>query len=145
MSSTSSSHHPVGPVDVIDADTFDSVCDDVAGHLNAQMGRLLDVTIWLTNADKRDWQGDGLWTPQQYLAWRCGIGPHLASNLVDAAKRAHELPVAIGALRAGELSFDQLMPIVRSIPAWADGQVTSLATRLTVTQIRRLVRDTDWA
>ncbi|MGA9278057.1 MAG: DUF222 domain-containing protein [Ilumatobacter sp.] len=129
---------------MIDSDTFESVCDDVAGHLNAQMGRLLDLTIWLTDADKRDWQGDGLWTPQQYLAWRCAIGPHLARNLVAAARRADELPVAIDALRRGELSFDQLMPIVNTIPAWADGQVTSLATRLTVTQIRRLVRDTDW-
>lgn len=144
MSSSSNSHQPSGPADVIDADTFDEVCDDVAGHLNAQMGRLLDLTIWLVNADTRDWQGDGLWTPQQYLAWRCAISPQLASNLVAAAERAHELPVAIDAMRRGEMSFDQLMPIVRTVPAWADTQVTSLATRLTVTQIRRLVRRTDW-
>ena len=42
------------------------------------------------------------------------------------------------------MSLDQLMPIVRSVPAWADEQAVSLATRLTVSQTRRMVRETDW-
>jgi hypothetical protein len=130
--------------DEIDADSLGPLCDEVAGHLNAQMGRLLDLTMWLVNADTRDWQGEGLWTPQQYLAWRCGIGPTAASNLVAAAKRSAELPLTLDALRAGEVSFDQVMPIIRTVPGWADAQIISLARRLTVTQIRRLVRSTDW-
>lgn len=135
---------PVASGAEIDAESFGRQFDEAAGHLNAQMGRLLDLTIWLVNADSRDWQGEGLWTPQQYLSWRCGISPSLASNLVAAAKRSTELPLTLDALRAGEVSFDQVMPIVRTVPGWADGQVISLARRLTVSQIRRLVRSTDW-
>ena len=134
---------PSGPVDVIDADGVDALFDEVAGHLNAQTGRLIDLTIWLL-ANMQEWQGDGLWTPNQYLAWRCGVGPSMASNIVAAAGRAKELPVAIEAVRRGELSLDQLMPIVRRVPDWADEQVVSLATPLTVSQIRRLVARTDW-
>ena len=123
--------------------SFESLLDDVAGHLNAQHGRLIDLTVWLL-AHPEEWQGDGLWTPNQYLAWRCGIGPALASNVIAAAERAAELPAAIEAVRRGEMSLDQLMPIVRSVPAWADEQAVSLAKRLTVSQTRRMVKETDW-
>jgi len=132
-----------GPVDVIDGDSLDSLLDEVAGQLNAQTGRLLDLTAWLLS-HPNEWQGEGLWTANQYLAWRCGIGPALAANLVAAAERAEELPAAFDAVRAGELSFDQLMSIVRKVPAWADGQATSLVKRLTVSQARRMVARTDW-
>ncbi|MEP1123967.1 MAG: HNH endonuclease signature motif containing protein [Ilumatobacter sp.] len=122
----------------------DALVDDVAGHLNAQHGRLIDVTIWLL-ANKQEWQGDGVWTPAQYLAWRAGVSPTTASNLVKVAERSHEFPVAIEKVRRGEMSLDQLMPIVRTVPGWADAQVTSLAHKLTVSQIRRLVSETNWA
>ncbi|WP_040495927.1 DUF222 domain-containing protein [Ilumatobacter nonamiensis] len=145
MSSTTVAEVPSGPVDVIDSTTFQGLCDDIAGHLNAQMGRMLDLTIWLLDPDnEHSWAAHDVWRPQQYLAWRCGIGPSLADNLVAAAERADDLPQSIDALRRGELSFDQLMPIVRNIPAWADDQVVSLAKKLTVSQVPRLVKNTDW-
>lgn len=128
----------------IDRSNFDALIDDAAGHLNAQHGRLIDLAIWLV-ANTSEWQGDGLWTPAQYLAWRAGISPAMASNLVAVAERADEVPIAIDKVRSGEMSFDQLLPIVRHTPAWADAQITSLAHRLTVSQVRRLVRETDWA
>ena len=143
MSSGGAGATPTGPVDAIDGSSFESLLDDVAGHLNAQHGRLIDLTVWLL-AHPEEWQGDGLWTPNQYLAWRCGIGPALASNVIAAAERAAELPTAIGAVRCGEMSLDQLMPIVRSVPSWADEQAVSLAKRLTVAQTRRMIRETDW-
>lgn len=128
----------------IDQSNVDALVDDVAGHLNALHGRLIDVTIWLL-ANKHEWQGDGLWTPGQYLAWRTGVSPAVAASLVAAAERSHEFPVALDKVRRGEMSLDQLMPIIRKVPAWADAQVTSLAHKLTVSQVRRLVSDTDWA
>ncbi len=130
--------------EIVDSSNVDAVVDDVAGHLNAQHGRLIDVTIWLL-ANTNEWQGDGLWTPEQYLAWRAGVSPTMASNLVKVAERADELPAAIDKVRRGEMSLDQLMPIVRKVPGWADAQVTSLAHRLTVSQVRRLVNETNWA
>ena len=144
MSENRASESPDGPVDLIDAASFEPLLDDVAGQLNAQHGRLIDLTIWLL-AHPEAWQGDGVWTATQFLAWRCGIGPSLASNVIAAAERADELPAAIATVRRGEMSLDQLMPIVRKVPAWADEQAVSLVKRLTVSQTRRLVAETDWA
>jgi hypothetical protein len=45
----------------------------------------------------------------------------------------------------GVLSLDQLMPIVRKAPAWGDAQLASLAPRLTVAQVQRVCRDSDWS
>jgi Domain of unknown function (DUF222) len=129
--------------DHVDASTISSLHDDVAGHLNAQHGRLLDLTVWLL-ANPVAWQGDGVRTVAQYLGWRCGIGPSTARNLVVAAERAGELPVSIDAVRRGELSLDQLMPIVRKVPAWANAEMASLAKRLTVSQISRTVNRMNW-
>jgi hypothetical protein len=112
---------PSGRGDLIDRASFELILDEVSGHLNAQHGRLIDLTVWLL-AHPAEWQGDGLWTPNQYLAWRCGIGPTLASNVIAVAERAADLPAAIAAVRRGEMSLDQLMPIVRSVPAWADAR-----------------------
>ncbi len=117
--------------------------DEVAGHLNAQHGRLIDLTAWLL-ANRQEWQGDGLWTPSHYLAWRCGVSPATARKIVDVAKRVDELPESIELVRRGELSLDQLMPIVHKAPAWADGQAASLAPRITVSQVQRVCRDTNW-
>jgi len=134
---------PVGPVDVIDGDSFEGLLDEVTGQLNAQVGRLLDLAIW-ADANPGGWKGEGVWKLSQFLAWRAGVSPAMAANLVSAAERADELPHAVDAVRRGEMSLDQLMPIVRSVPAWADLQATSLAVRLTVPQVRRLVKETDW-
>lgn len=109
---------------------------DIAGHLNAQHGRLIDLASRLI-ADPVAWAGEGMWTPEQFLVWRCGIGAPLARRVVAAARRAGELPVSIGAVRCGELSIDQLGSIVRHVPGWADEQAVSLAKRCSVGQIQR--------
>jgi len=117
--------------------------DDAAGHLNAQYGRLIDATVALL-ADPIAWQGDGVWTIEAYLAWRCGVSRSTADKIAAVARRADELPDALAAVRAGELSLDQADPIARRCPAWADAQVARLARKLTVTQIRRLVKKYPW-
>ncbi len=127
----------------INPDSVDALLDDVAGHLNAQHGRLIDLTVWLL-ANPFEWQGDGVWTAAQFLAWRCGVSASTARSVVEAAERASELPESIELVRRGELSLDQLTPIVRAVPAWGDAQVASLAPRLTVAQLRRVCRDTSW-
>lgn len=115
---------------------------DIAGHRNAQDGRLVDVAVWLL--EHSEWQGEGLWKPEQFLAWRCGLSPSAARRYVRIAERAHELPESVDALRRGELSLDQLTPIVSHVPGWADAQVLSLATRLSPGQIRRLAQNDDF-
>ena len=127
----------------IDPDNVDALLDEVAGHLNAQHGRLIDLSVWLL-ANPLEWQGDGVWTVAQFLAWRCGVSAATARSVADAAARVTELPESIELVRRGELSLDQLMPIVRTVPAWGDAQVASLAPRLTVAQLQRVCRYTSW-
>lgn len=114
----------------------------LAGHRNALDGRLVDVAIWLLAND--DWKGTGLSRPEQFLAFRCGLGPASARRYVQVAERAEELPESIGALRRGELCLDQLMPIVRRVPAWADSQVLRLSKKLTVGQINAVINNYDF-
>jgi hypothetical protein len=112
--------------------------DEVAGHLNALHARLLDATIYMLEQPSR-WQGAGLERPQQYLCWRTGIAPERAKQIVDIAERAGELPECVARFRAGELSVDQMTAIARRAPWWTDGQLSDLARKLTVWQLRRLL------
>ena len=65
--------------ETIDSGNVDALLDDVAGHLNAQHGRLIDLTVWLL-ANPFEWQGDGGWTAAQFLAWRCGVSASTAAQ-----------------------------------------------------------------
>lgn len=120
-----------------------SEIDDIAGHLNAQHGRLIDITVWLLD-NEVEWSGEGVWKPEQYLMWRCGVNNSTASKIVTIARRAADLPDTIAAVRAGELSVDQALPIAKRVPTWAERRVVSLATRLTVRQIQRTVANYDF-
>ncbi|BAN01689.1 DUF222 domain-containing protein [Ilumatobacter coccineus] len=111
--------------------------NEIAGFRNALDGRIVDVAVWLLTHD--EWRGTGLHKPEQFLAFRFGIGVAAGRRYVDVARRADELPASVDALRSGELSLDQLMPIVRRVPAWADDQVLSLSKRLTVGQINAVI------
>ena len=126
-------------VDVASGETeIDAELNEVAGHLNAQHGRLVDLTVRLL-ADPRLWQGDGVWTIEQFLTWRVGVSSSTARQIAVIARRADELPRCLDALRRGELSLDQVAPIAKRAPWWTDAQISKLATNLTVTQVRRVV------
>lgn len=114
----------------------------IAGHRNALDGRVVDIAIWLLA--NNDWQGSGLSKPEQFLAFRCAMSPATARKYVRIAERATELPESIDALRRGELCLDQLMPIVRRVPAWADSQVLRLSKKLTVGQINAVITKYDF-
>ena len=111
---------------------------DVAGLVNAGHGRMVDLTV-LVLAEGHH-VGPGLHTPAQYLRWRFGIG-HTASNaLVRVASRVDELPCAVAALRAGEISLDQAAVIAKHAPTTYDRSATELARSATVEQLTTVVR-----
>ncbi len=115
---------------------FDDALNDVAGHLNAQHARLIDLAIAML-ADDSLWFGDGVHTPEQFLAWRTGLAPNRARQIVAIARRATELPESIDACRRGELAIDQLAAIANRAPWWADHDICDLAKMLTVGQLRK--------
>lgn len=92
-----------------------------------------------------EWQGDGVWTPEADVAWRTGVSPSTATKVVNVARRIHDFPHCVAMMERGELSLDQMAPIVRHVPGWADRQMSGLATRLTTTQISEVARDYPWA
>ena len=130
-------------LDVADVAGLNEAINVAAGHRNALDGQMVDIAIWMLSHD--DWKGEGLTTPERFLAFRCGLSASAARRYVAVAERADELPESVDALRRGELALDQLMPIVRRVPDWADGQVLSLAKRLTVGQITAMIGKYDFA
>ena len=121
------------PAETLD---FDAALNEVAGHLNAQHARLVDLTIDML-ADESLWVGEGAHTPELFLAWRTGLAPQRARQIVAIARRAGELPVTLDAFRRGELAIDQMAAIAQRAPWWSDSEVCDLATMLTVGQLRR--------
>lgn len=113
--------------------------NEIAGVRNVADGRLVDVAVELL-ADETLFAGPGTETVEKFLAWRCGLTVSSAKKYVDVARRADELPATMVALRAGEISLDQVVPIVQWVPAWADEQFVVQAVKLTPRQIARLAR-----
>ena len=117
--------------------------DEIAGHLNAQHGRLVDAAAWVLE-NELEWSGQGMTRPERFLAWRFAVGVHTGSKALLIAGRRHDLPECVQALRDGLLSFDQMTVIARHAPGWADRQVLNLCERLTVDQIQRLLPRYPW-
>jgi hypothetical protein len=128
---------------VWDIRLVDDVFDEVAGFLNAQHARLVANAVWMLD-HVGQWQGDGLWTPESYIMWRTGVAPGTAKKIVDVARRASEFTECVAAFERGELSLDQIAPIVRHAPAWCDRQMAKLAPMCTVAQISKVARHYPW-
>lgn len=110
---------------------------EVCGVLNAATGRLVGLVGELLASGC--WQVTGIHSPQQWVAWKCGMSPHRAAGLVGMAARMGELPVTRSALEAGALGEDQVAVISRHAPASVDAEVAELARHATVTQLRRVL------
>ena len=117
---------------------FDAALNEVAGHLNAQHARLVDLTVAML-ADESLWVGEGTHTPELFLAWRTGLASHRARQIVAIARRADELPDCLDAFRRGELAVDQMAAIAARAPWWTDNEVSDIAKLLTVGQLRRVL------
>lgn len=111
---------------------------DVCGHVHSLYGRLVGL-VGRVLAESL-WSQHGVRSPEHWVCWQTGLSPSVARRLVAAARRRDELPATLAALEAGELSLDQVTPIVELAPAWADEQLCALAKQCTVTQIRAAVR-----
>jgi hypothetical protein len=111
---------------------------EVCAELNAAHGRLVElVAAALTS---RCWEGAGILSCEQWVAWHTGCSPHRARELVSVARRTAELPETLSALRSGELSMDQVAVVATHTPAVYDGSVAAFARSATVSQLRRTLR-----
>ncbi len=110
---------------------------EVCGLLNATAGRLVGLIAKVLETGA--WEGAGIRSAQQWVAWKCGVSPERARRLVAMARRLAELPDTKAAMEAGELCEDQVAVICRHAPAGIDGQAAELARSATVVQLRRVL------
>src|SRR4051812_47187273 len=91
---------------------------EVCGLLNATVGRLVDLVAKVLETGA--WEGAGIRSAQQWVAWKCGVSPERARRLVAMARRLGELPHTKAAMEAGELGEDQVAVICRHAPTGID-------------------------
>ncbi|MFC8501124.1 DUF222 domain-containing protein [Pedococcus sp. NPDC057267] len=108
----------------------------VAGRLNRAQAELVEVARELI--EDRHWGDGGFRSPEHYLVVRAGLSPEHAADVVRVARRREELPAAVRALDAGELSLDQVAVVARRVPSTHQEQMTRLARHATVPHLRRM-------
>ena len=108
---------------------------EVCGVVNAATGRL--VCLLGQVLETGSWEGAGIRSPEQWVAWKCGVGSGRARSLVTMARRLGDLPQTRAAFEAGELAEDQVAVVSRYAPASIDAEVVELARQATVGQLRR--------
>lgn len=79
-------------------------------------------------------------TPAAWLAWRSGVSPERAGQLVRLAKVRDRYPTLFAAFDRGHVSADQMTELVKA-PTWAQDHVLAFAEIGTVERLRRAIRD----
>ncbi len=110
---------------------------EVCGVLNVAHARLVDLVV--AALETRCWEGYGILTCEQWVAWQTGLSPARARQVVAMARRRDVLPETFSALAGGELAVDQVAVIVDRVPDRYEADVATLARSATVSQLRRTV------
>ncbi len=127
-----------------DPEPFDPdarVCE-IAGILNVANAQLVAVMQQVLSDEL--WQGPGVHTPAQWLAWKAGISPERARDIVRIAGKRASFPALIDTFDSGRLSVEQVAVAVKA-PAWADADILDFAKLATVKQLRRRIRSEHFA
>ncbi|MCB0977633.1 MAG: DUF222 domain-containing protein, partial [Acidimicrobiales bacterium] len=124
------------------AEAIESRVAEVVGVVHGGHGALVGLAA--EALEGRLWEGFGIHSPAQWPAWKSGLSIRVARQLVRVARRRTELPVAVGALEAGELSLDQIHLIAAHVPAAYDEAATELARVTTVAQLERVLPRYAW-
>ncbi|MDQ6796862.1 MAG: DUF222 domain-containing protein [Actinomycetota bacterium] len=106
------------------------------GRLVSLLGRVLATGSYA---------GAGIGSPEQWVAWKCGVSLARARAVVSMARRLPELAETRTALEAGELAEDQVAVICRHTPAHNDAEAAELARSATVSQLRRALSGNSFA
>jgi hypothetical protein len=107
------------------------------GYLNVATAGVV-AAIAETIAES-SWEGDGIRSVEQWVAWHGGFNDGRARRLCDAARKLVELPKVSEAFATGSLTEDQVAVIARHTDTAHDGQVADLAVMSTVRQLQRVL------
>ncbi|HJV09735.1 MAG TPA: DUF222 domain-containing protein [Acidimicrobiales bacterium] len=119
------------------AATLEREIAEVCGVMNAATARLVRLIGEVLETES--WQGWGVRSASQWVAWKCGVSPARARSLVLIARRVNELPETAAAFDGGELCEDQVAVVCRHAPASVDAEAATLARSATVVQLRRVL------
>lgn len=108
---------------------------EVMGVINAAHGRL--VELMGRALDEELWKVWGIHSPGHWLGWQAGMSTGRAASVVKIAERRAELPTAVAALVAGELSVDSAIEVARRAPAAFEESITGFAKAATISQLQR--------
>ena len=111
---------------------------DVCGQLNVAHARLVELVR--RAIETTCWEGIGILSCEQWVAWQTGLSPARAHDVVALARRQVELPALFEAFGDGELSIDQVTVVARHVPPTFEADATELARNATVSQLRRSLR-----
>ena len=78
------------------------------------------------------------------MAWKAGISPERANDIVRIAQRRAGFPTLIELFDHGQLSIEQVAVAVKA-PVWAEADIVDFARLATVTQLKRKIRDSEFA
>ncbi|MCG8656294.1 hypothetical protein [Yimella sp. NH-Cas1] len=111
--------------------------EHAAGVLTAAYRHRVEVTRLALR--EQHWAGSGIRSPQHWLTCFAGISRGAATDIVQVASRADELPCALAAFETTAITFHQLVIIARHVPAPYEEAVTRLAPHTDVGQLQRAV------
>ena len=112
MSSTAT----LDPAPAVVVDVASEVAS-LAGAANVVMARLVAVVAAAIAGGETD--EAGMKTPAAWLAWRSGLSPERAGQLVKLAKVRDRYPLLFDAFERGVVSVDQMTELVKA-PEWAE-------------------------
>jgi len=115
----------------------------LCGQRNAITARMVDL---IARVDAEDlWASAGAKSLEHWVAWKAGMSPAHAGELVAVARRSAELVQTMAGFREGVLSEDQVAIIAKKAPAGpeADVHFAELARYASVRQLRKALRITD--
>lgn len=115
---------------------------ELAGVWHATAGAL--VTVIGDAMDSGQWEGVGVHSPGQWLSWKAGVSLNTAHRIAGVARRRHEIPAAVEALVAGELSLDAAVLISRHVPIGYDQAAVELSKSMLMSQFGRLLPRYGW-
>jgi len=73
-----------------EASRLEAEMAEVCGVINAATGRLVDLIARVLETGS--WQGVGIRSPEQWVAWKCGFSAGRARSLVRMARRLASCP-----------------------------------------------------
>jgi len=102
-----------------------------------------EFTICLAESNKREmFRDDGATSPEAWTAEIFGVSGPTARSYSGVAEKSHEMPQLMGALSAGEISFDKVRTVLDVATPRTDRALCAQAKELNVRQLAEVARTT---